>query len=117
MTDANPETPVEQTPISGTAGSPSALVPSSEMVQECLNIIEEFQRSMHAITDEAGAIWELVITLTTGMDELTSSEYDDALGTYLRMLDQYSNNEPFRIQGETNDFETEKNSGALQRNK
>jgi hypothetical protein len=87
------------------------------MAQECLSIIEEFRRSERTAIDKAGAIQKLVITLTTGTDELTSSECDDALGTYLRMLDQHSNYEPFRTRGEASDFETEENSGVLQRNK
>jgi hypothetical protein len=118
MTDANPETPFEQTPISGTMGSSSVSIPPSEMAQECLRIIEEFRRGERTSIDKAGAIRELVLALTTGMDELTSLECDDALGMYLRMLDQQSDDYAlFRTQGEANDFETEENTRALPRNK
>jgi hypothetical protein len=52
------------------------------------------------------------------MDELTSFECNDALGTYLRMLDQHSNDYAlFGTQGEVNDFEMEESSRALPRNK
>ena len=83
--DANPETSITET-----ARSASILVPSSDMAQDCLDIIEEFWRGLGTTTDKAGAIQELVVSFTTGMAELTISKYDDTLQTYLRILNQHA---------------------------
>ena len=85
MTDA-----IVQTPITETAQSASESVPSSEVGKECLDIIETYRRGVRTLSEKTKSIREIVLALTTATPELTSSECDDALETYLRILEQHS---------------------------
>ena len=84
MTDAT-----KQTSIAETEQSTSISVPSSEVEKECLNIIEIFWRSECTQSDKTRTIQEIVLTLTTATPELTSSECDNALKVYLKILEQH----------------------------
>ena len=64
----------------------------SQVVKECLKIIEDFGRSTWRSINRASATHDLIDTLTSSTPELTELEFNDTLGTYLSMLEQHSLN-------------------------
>ena len=85
-----------QTPITETEQSTSISIPTSEVGKECLDIIEMFRRGERTQSEKTRSIREIVLALTTTTPELTSSECDDALETYLRILDQHNETDDAR---------------------
>src|SRR5882762_4022598 len=70
------------------------------------------QRSAKNPLDRAKSIQEIICALTTATPELTRPECDDALGTYLRMLEQHGSDDPFGVEEDlrrSRDSEEEKN--------
>ena len=92
------ETPSTQTQQTGN-------VPTPDVVQECLEIIEEYRRSERDRTSKAGVTRGLVSTLASTTPELTDQEFNDSLALYLSMLDQHNHSvqEAGREQEEENE--------------
>ena len=84
MTNANES----ETPIAQTGGHSATSIASPEVGEQCLEIIEAFRRSSRTPTDKAGSIRELVVAITSATPQFTEAECDDAINTYLCMLEQ-----------------------------
>jgi len=96
---------INETPISATAQSSSVAISASEVEKECLDIIKGVQKNP---LDRAKSIQEIICALTTATPELTRPECDDALGSYLRMLEQHGSDDPFGLRKISEDPGTQK---------
>jgi hypothetical protein len=83
-------------------------VPASQVAKGCLKVIEDYSRSSRNSSDKASATRDLVEALTSSTPELTESEFNDLLGTYLTMLEQHDHS--IRVAEGNQDHETEENT-------
>ena len=77
------ETPNSQTEQSSEGTS------TSQVAKRCLESVEKYRKSERVSIDKASATRELVAALATSTPELSESETNDSLGTYLSMLEQH----------------------------
>jgi len=61
----------------------------SQMAKKCLEIIEKYRTGTRTALSKVTAIQEISSTVTSGADELSEAEVDDALGSYLRIIEQH----------------------------
>jgi hypothetical protein len=83
MTNENVElgTPIaDQGPLSESA---------SQVAKKCLDIIEEYRKGDSTPLSKAAAIGRITDILTSISPQLTESETNDSLGSYLRIIDQH----------------------------
>ena len=77
------ETPNSQTEQSSKGTS------TSQVAKRCLESVEKYRKSERVSSDKASATRELVAALNTSTPELSESETNDSLSTYLSMLEQH----------------------------
>src|SRR5882762_9732496 len=65
--------------------------PPSQMAKKCLEIIEKYRTGTRTSLSKVTAIQGITSLLTSGTDELSETEIDDALGSYLRIIEQHNN--------------------------
>ena len=65
---------------------------TSQMAKKCLDIIEEFRRGSCTALDRADVIGKIAGILTSAMPELPEPEVNDALGSYLSIVEQHVQN-------------------------
>ena len=62
-----------------------------QVAEKCLEIIETYRKGSRTALCRVAAIQGITTLLTSGTDELTETEINDALGSYLRILKWHSN--------------------------
>jgi hypothetical protein len=77
-----------ETPNSQTEQSSEA-ISTSQVAKRCLESVEGYRKSERTSSDKASATRELVAALATSAPELSESESNNSLGTYLSMLEQH----------------------------
>jgi hypothetical protein len=62
---------------------------ASTMAKECLKIVDTYRKGPRKPIGKASAIHEITGTLTAATPQLTEDELNDALGTYLKIIEQH----------------------------
>ena len=64
-------------------------ISTSQVAQEFLKVIEEYQKSGRKPSDKASTMCDLIASLTASTPELSEPKFNDSLGAYLSMLEQH----------------------------
>ena len=67
----------------------SKAVSVSQMAKKCLNFIDAYQKGPQTPLSKAVTIGDITVALTTAMPEFSESNINDALGSYLEIIEQH----------------------------